>query len=1107
MIRSDDGTCPRHLIPRSAIIEMAKIFLFFLVLLTPVSAGSFRSSNELFEVNSGILPHKITSTPLNSHLRVRGGSDQDEERYSRQVYALGKRAHGLIRTSKVYLDGPPSSGLLYECAKNLVLSGVGSITILKPSSQKNKLDDDYHCANFDDLGRSYQQAARSELEVDQVVDEHTLLQNYLRRLNPSVKVSVMTLDEVKKCSEEGVFVCIDRAYTTQVQWNNWCRKANIKFVSIETAGLYGKVFCDFGNGFKVFDRDGEDPLQTPLGKAKVLIETGEIRVNCIDGEKHDVSQGDLIDFRDAAGNSIGFNCTVMKVINPKQFLIEISGSLSANDFCEEINQRSTSFSRLKVPEDVDFNTLDSVLSKAYSDDSLFSLCDLDKTFDRNRRSAILSCFLALGEFIGEEGFCPTIENLEVFSGHASKSNAQQDHTTLSWKRAVRCFTKTCRGKFCPVQAVIGAIGAQEALKAASGLYYPVKQFLLFDCDELIIEDENALKSTETMNTSANGQTYVIGERLCERLSQERIFVVGAGAIGCELLKNLASMGIKNLIITDMDTIEKSNLSRQLLFRDRDIGVFKSVAAQNTISMYKPDIDIEVHTSKVGDDHGPFDEDFWSKKVDIVLNALDNIDARLYIDSQCVAHGKALVDAGTLGSKGNVQVVVPHQSESYGASVDPPEPAIPVCTIKNFPYLISHTIQWGKELFDAFFTQRPKRYNELSQLLKDNSPDSVTRKIISELGMEASRETSRELLEDVESSIVEDISTFRDEAITWAATCADGLFRQEIEVLLMKHPVDSVDEDGEPFWSVSRRVPKSVYYGVDAHDPQQMKINDNLVAFVQNCARLRIESCNPHVAKDRIAHITREEAVSALKTSNLSPEDKGIHARIQFSKDLLKDEIREWGLIGFEKDDDSNGHVDFVTAASNLRALCYGIAPVDTMETRRVAGQIIPAMITTTALVSAFSCLEMVKLVQKASLEVHRNAFVNMATPFLAFTRPMPAEEVFNIKGRRFTIWDRTIIKESKRNSKTGGITIRGLLARIIKKTGLDDDLFQVSSISYGPYLIYANFMHEHDDELLSKPVWDVIKEALMHDDEFSERDSDDAKKIYAFRSPKTPDFR
>eukprot|EP00957_Ditylum_brightwellii_P014362 1080742-Ditylum_brightwellii.AAC.1 len=77
----------------------------------------------------------------------------------------------------------------------------------------------------------------------------------------------------------------------------------------------------------------------------------------------------------------------------------------------------------------------------------------------------------------------------------------------------------------------------------------------------------------------------------------------------------------------MDTIEKSNLSRQLLFRDADVGKFKSMAAKEALHKFNPDINIESHTSKVGDDAGagggPFIDDFWSNGIDVILNALDN----------------------------------------------------------------------------------------------------------------------------------------------------------------------------------------------------------------------------------------------------------------------------------------------------------------------------------------------------------------------------------------------------------------------------------------------------------------------------------------------------
>ena len=63
-----------------------------------------------------------------------------------------------------------------------------------------------------------------------------------------------------------------------------------------------------------------------------------------------------------------------------------------------------------------------------------------------------------------------------------------------------------------------------------------------------------------------------------------------------------------------------------------------------------------------------------------------------MDQRCVFYVKPLLESGTFGTKGNVQVIVPHITESYSSSQDPPEKETPVCTVKNFPNAIAHTIE-------------------------------------------------------------------------------------------------------------------------------------------------------------------------------------------------------------------------------------------------------------------------------------------------------------------------------------------------------------------------------------------------------------------------------
>merc|ERR1712054_598222 len=144
-----------------------------------------------------------------------------------------------------------------------------------------------------------------------------------------------------------------------------------------------------------------------------------------------------------------------------------------------------------------------------------------------------------------------------------------------------------------------------------------------------------------------------------------------------------------VFVTDMDNIEKSNLNRQFLFRDRDIGAMKSsVAADATVKMNSK-VNVKASEVPVGTDtEDTFNDDFWMSQ-DLVVNALDNLKARLYVDGRCVFHNKPLLESGTMGTKANTQVILPKLTESYGSSNDPPEKSIPMCTIRNFPHAIEH----------------------------------------------------------------------------------------------------------------------------------------------------------------------------------------------------------------------------------------------------------------------------------------------------------------------------------------------------------------------------------------------------------------------------------
>lgn len=134
----------------------------------------------------------------------------------------------------------------------------------------------------------------------------------------------------------------------------------------------------------------------------------------------------------------------------------------------------------------------------------------------------------------------------------------------------------------------------------------------------------------------------------------KFFIVGAGAIGCELLKNFAMMGVGcgsgEIVVTDMDLIEKSNLNRQFLFRTNDVSSPKSRTAARAVKAMNNELNIVHHENKVCAETEKIYSEFFFDKIDGVANALDNVDARLFVDRKCVIYRKPLIDSGTLGGK-------------------------------------------------------------------------------------------------------------------------------------------------------------------------------------------------------------------------------------------------------------------------------------------------------------------------------------------------------------------------------------------------------------------------------------------------------------------------
>ena len=143
----------------------------------------------------------------------------------------------------------------------------------------------------------------------------------------------------------------------------------------------------------------------------------------------------------------------------------------------------------------------------------------------------------------------------------------------------------------------------------------------------------------------------------EIISKGCVMIVGVGALGCEIAKDFALMGIGKIVLVDLDTIETSNLSRQMLFKPGDEGRPKSEVAAERLKDMNPFLEVDYYFEKL--QKLPMSV---YEECDVVIAALDNFNARLDLNKICLRLKKPMVEGGTVGFEGHVQVVIPEGSE-------------------------------------------------------------------------------------------------------------------------------------------------------------------------------------------------------------------------------------------------------------------------------------------------------------------------------------------------------------------------------------------------------------------------------------------------------------
>ena len=555
----------------------------------------------------------------------------------------------------------------------------------------------------------------------------------------------------------------------------------------DTFGLFGSIFCDFGKNFTVLDASGEAAVN---GIVAGIDEEG--LVSTLEDVRHGLEDGDFVTFTELEGMEKLNSAEPRKVTSKGPYTFSIGDVSGLGQYA-----RGGLFTQVKMPKFIDFKPIGAAIK-----DPEFLVSDWAK-FDRPQQLHV--GFQALHAFVESSGHLPRPQNAKdakILIGSAEAFIKAEKLEIEVDEKLLEELSFQAQGDLSPMAAFFGGLAAQEVLKAVSGKFHPINQWLYFDSLESLPPNYKRSEALcAPINSRYDGQIAVFGREFQEKIANTNEFLVGAGAIGCEMLKNWAMIGLATgpkgkISVTDMDSIEKSNLNRQFLFRPKDVGSLKSDAAAAAVQAMNPDLKGHIVTlrDRVGQDTEEiFNEDFWSQ-LDGVTNALDNVDARTYVDRRCVFFRKPLLESGTLGTKGNTQVILPFKTESYSSSQDPPEQSFPMCTLRSFPNKIEHTIAWARELFEGYFIKPAETVN-----LYLSQPDYIN----TTLKQGGNEKATLEMIQDF---LVQDKPLSVEDCIKWARLQFEKQYNNAIQQLLYNFPKDSTSSSGQPFWSGPKRAP-------------------------------------------------------------------------------------------------------------------------------------------------------------------------------------------------------------------------------------------------------------------------------------------------------------
>ncbi|KAJ9508023.1 hypothetical protein QJQ45_021359 [Haematococcus lacustris] len=435
---------------------------------------------------------------------------------------------------------------------------------------------------------------------------------------------------------------------------------------------------------------------------------------------------------------------------------------------------------------------------------------------------------------------------------------------------------------------------------------------------------------------------------------------------------------------DLDTIETSNLNRQFLFRKQHVGQSKASTAASVIKGIKPAAAIVPHHANVKEQRFGVD---YIQGFSLVLNGLDNLEARRHVNRLAMAARVPLVESGTAGYLGQVTVHVKGATECFECAPKAVPKSFPICTLRNTPDKPIHCVVWAKDLlFPRLFGKveevTGRAVVEEATDLDDQSgakppqpdPEAPVGTSADAEGGPVKADNEQQGDEDTAPQPAADEASFfvrgPDEAPgQYARRIFTRMFTQDIQRLAAM----------KDLWK-SRQPPIPLDLGALLHltEPGPPAEAEALAGAPESaCRQLGLTDPNKpgHQLNSQLSNTVGAVQQEPSKPASSGPDPASSIANtlppgvwsvldaaavfVRCIELFLTHRQDQLGSAVFDKDDDLA--VEFVTAASNLRAMCYAIPTQSLFAAKGMAGNIIHAIASTNAIISGLIVVEALKL--------------------------------------------------------------------------------------------------------------------------------------------------